>query len=79
MADQEQSVEVRIVGVGINKSVKITELEPNVQQALAEGQVEAERDGLVVKVNGETVEDPAAVAVNDGDTIIVVPPAVKLG
>lgn len=70
-------VSVRIVGVGVNKTVTIEDNSP-IATALAEARLDAANGNLQVKVNGESV-DPAEFVPQDGDTVVVVPPQVKLG
>lgn len=70
-------VSVRIVGVGVNKTVTIEDNSP-VAAAIQEARLDAANGNLQVKVNGESV-DPTSFVPSDGDTVVVVPPQVKLG
>lgn len=70
-------VSVRVVGVGVNKTITIEDNSP-IQAALDEARVAAADSGLQVRVNGEAV-DPTSFVPQNGDTVVVVPPQVKLG
>lgn len=72
-------VQVRIVGVGVNKTVTIED-GTDLATTIDEAQLAAADSGkLQLRVNGEAVEDPATFTPSDGDTIVIVPPQVKLG
>lgn len=69
-------VSIRVVGVGVNKTITIEDGSP-AAAAIQEARL-ASSDGLQVRVNGETV-DPDSFVPQNGDTVVVVPPQVKLG
>lgn len=71
-----ETITVSIVGVGINKTVTVADGTP-LADTLSEARVAAESGGMQVRLNGEAV-DPSYTP-QDGDTLVVVPPAVKLG
>lgn len=71
-----ETVTVSIVGVGINKTITVED-GSDLAHTLAEARVAAEDGGLQTRVNG--VEVSSDYTPHDGDTVVVVPPAVKLG
>lgn len=70
-------VSIRVVGVGVNKTITIEDGSP-LQASLDEARIAAADSGLQVRVNGEAV-DPSEFVPANGDTVVVVPPQVKLG
>lgn len=70
------TVTVHIVGVGIDKTVEVSDGSP-LGDALSAADQSTAASGLQVRVNGELVNDDYTP--RDGDTVVVVPPAVKLG
>jgi hypothetical protein len=69
-------ITVSIVGVGINKTVTVEDGTP-LAGTLDEARVAAIEGGMQVRKNGEPVG--ADYLPQDGDTLVVVPPQVKLG
>lgn len=73
---QDEVVTVSIVGVGVNKQFTV-KAGTDLADVLAEARIAAEDGGLQCRLNGEDV-GPDYIP-NDGDILVVVPPAVKLG
>lgn len=71
-----ETITVSIVGVGINKTVTVQD-GSSLADTLSEARVAAESGGMQVRRNGEAVS--ADYTPQNGDTLVVVPPAVKLG
>lgn len=71
-------VQVRIVGVGIEQTLTVpagSTLEATIGEA--QDLADSTRE-LQARVNGEAV-NAAEYVPNDGDTVVLVPPSVKLG
>lgn len=68
-------MKVRIAGVGFSHELEVQEGQ---SLALVLGEANIEAGGFTARINGETV-DLAQTPAQDGQTVVLAPPDVKLG
>lgn len=72
------SIKVNVTGVGGSTDV-VVDAEATVLDALNAAGIDAKAQGLNVKQDGESIEDPAEARVEDGSSVTATPRAAKLG